>query len=65
MKSDHREELSGFYQTKMSLLVKYFSHISMRFSLYKRPSCQTFSNALDKSRKTTLTSNDGFASNAL
>ena len=42
LKSDHREELFGFCQTKMSLLVKYFSHISMRFSLYKRPSCQTF-----------------------
>ena len=37
----------------------------MRLSLYKRPSCQTLSNALDKSRKTPLTSKDGFASNAL
>ena len=34
----------------------------MRFSLYKRPLCQTLSNALDESRKTPLTSNDEFAS---
>ena len=37
----------------------------MRPSLYKRKSCRTLSNALDKSRKTPLISNDGFASNAL
>ena len=37
----------------------------MRFSLYKRPSCQTLSNVLDKYRTTPLTSNDKFASNAL
>ena len=35
----------------------------MRFDLSKRPSCQTLSNALDKYRKTSLTSKDGFASN--
>ena len=44
---------------------KYSSHIPKGFSLYKRPSCQTLSNDLGKSRKTPLTSNDGFASNAL
>ena len=37
----------------------------MRLSLYKSPSCQTLTNALDKSRKTPVTSNEGFASNAL
>ena len=37
----------------------------MRPSLYKTPSCQTLSNGLDKSRKTTLTCNDRVTSNAL
>ena len=50
----------------MSLLAqKYLSHIPMRLSLYNRPSCPTLSNALDKFRKTPLTSNNGLASNAL
>ena len=32
---------------------KYFSHIPMHFNSYKRPTCQTLSNALDKSKQTT------------
>ena len=39
--------------------------ISLFFSLYRRPSCQTLSNVFDKSKKTPWTSNDGLASNAL
>ena len=37
----------------------------MRLSLYKRPSRQTLSNALDRSRKTPLSANDEFALNTL
>ena len=39
--------------------------IPLFFSLYKRPSCQTLSNTLHKSKKTPRTSNDGLAANVL
>ena len=42
-----------------SISPRYSPHISMHLSLYNRPSCRTLSNALDKSRKNPLTSNDG------
>ena len=43
----------------------YFPQIPKRFSLYIGPSCQNLLKAFDKSRNTPLTSNEGFASNAL
>ena len=39
--------------------------IPLFFSFRRRPSCQTVSNASDKSKKTSRTYNDGLASNAL
>ena len=39
-----------------------FPFIPLLLSLYKRPSCQTLSNAFDKSRKTPRTSREGLAS---
>ena len=47
-----------------SVTLKYFPHIPMPLSLYKRPSCQILLSN-DKSRKTFLTSTDGFALTAL
>ena len=60
-----RRTLWGLSDKNESISPKYFPHTPIRLSLYKRPPCQTLSNALDKCRKTPFTSNDGFASNAL
>ena len=65
-KFDYQEELTIQYvpDKDVSTSPKYFSHIPS-FSLYKRPWCQTLSDAFNKSRKTPLISKNRFASNAL
>ena len=66
LKFYHCNELFGICQMKMILLSQnIFQIFTCAFSLYKRPSCQTWSDALDNSRKTLLHSNDRFASDAL
>ena len=59
-----RRTLWNLSDKNYSVTLKYFPHIPMPLSLYKRPSCQILLSN-DKSRKTFLTSTDRFVLTAL
>ena len=65
-KIDHLRQLFGVFCGEMIQLNQEDYHLFHLFiSLHRKPSCQTLSNAFDKSKKTPRTFNDGLASNAL
>ena len=64
-KADYLKQLFCLIWRNDSIRWRRLPLVPLFFSLYRRPSFQTLSNAFDKSKKTPQTSNDGFTSNAL